>query len=388
MVARRRTKVLLGVACAATVAYLAAPYVIERRLRARLVELGFADARFDVTSIGLDHVRLANVHLADGLDLGTVEIDPSIELLWSTPERVTVREARVSTESLRRARATLAASGRIDAPAGRTVLDIDITVRDPGSADWNVHGRGTIVVGRDVMLEDAHVDASVAHASQSPVEITNATLAADVSGSLSTLGLEAHGELRADRVQAGPLELTHTVVPFTLSAGGISLGAATASLFGGEITSEPIVYGSAPSVTLHARGLRLAELVREVPRMRAQGALDGELVLGLTDGVVTPLHGRVFARSPGTLEVGDAAWRERITRTQSQSPLALHARIADALSSFRYESLDLELAAPGAATELRLATRGRGLHNDQDIEVVVNVNGVRDAAARWSGGLE
>ncbi len=88
------------------VAWVLAPHALSElvtwQLRDTLATHGFPDARFRVVAVERDRIELAEVELAPGLALGSVEIDAGISLLWREPKVVSIRGAHVHAEVLAR----------------------------------------------------------------------------------------------------------------------------------------------------------------------------------------------------------------------------------------------------------------------------------------------
>jgi hypothetical protein len=368
VVIRRRIKLAIGVACAGVTAYVALPTLVEHRIRSRLVERGFPEARLEVASVGLDHLQLRNVHLAEGLDLGSLVLDRGVSLLWRDVNEVSIDHANVSAAALARvaqglpggsgslpfkrariASSTLEVAGkptRVAATAASkgNALDISIEIRDPSAGGWSAAAQGRVVVGN----------------------------------AKSKSKLTATGTATIDRVHVGPLELEQLTVPFSYDADGLRVSA-TASTYGGELALDPVVLDRSLDLVVHARGLSLAELLRPTKHMTGTGLVDGRVALRV-DAMGWSLHdGELHARAPGALRVGDAR------ALQMQSPFALQTRVANALTDFQYDALSLELAPPGADTELRLSTRGRGRRNHQELDIAIKVHGARAFATRLPG---
>ena len=110
---------VLGVVC--LVARAALPWLVTRAVRGELAARGFPDARFEVASVGIDHLRLTGVWLEDGLALGEVELDAGPSLLWRAPQHATVRHARIAPRA--RSGGTSVASPRSDLPIGQLRLE-------------------------------------------------------------------------------------------------------------------------------------------------------------------------------------------------------------------------------------------------------------------------
>src|SRR5690606_6456560 len=76
------------------------PALAGRGVARALADGGYPDARFEVERVGLDRLQLRGVHLADGVDLGEVELDVGLSALWGDrPARATVRGARVALDA-------------------------------------------------------------------------------------------------------------------------------------------------------------------------------------------------------------------------------------------------------------------------------------------------
>ncbi len=92
------------VACALGIVHrYVLPELVALELRRELHARGFTRARLHVANLGLDHITLGGVSLGDGLELGEVEIEAGLSLLWRRrADVVTVRGARVSAAALER----------------------------------------------------------------------------------------------------------------------------------------------------------------------------------------------------------------------------------------------------------------------------------------------
>ncbi len=412
MVVRRRIKVALGVACAgALAAYVALPRVLEHRIRARLVERGFPEARLEVASLGLGHLELRNVHLQDGIELGSLELNRGVSLLWRGIDEVAVENAHVSTESLARARPR-AQRTKSKAPpfrraslkdsildiegtptevegaaaANGTSLEITLSVRDPSERGFSAEARGRLVWDDGVMLENGHIDVTLPHQQVGSATITNGSLEAKVSGDLSELELRGSGTARVGRIEASALDIAAVTVPFTFDHHGVRIAKARASAAGGVLTIDPFVLRDAPfDVVLRAKGLRLGSLLQPTRRVTGTGVLDGYLALRFDGDELLIDRGELKARQSGTIRVSDPGLRKRVGA--AQSPFAVQKNVVNALTDFRYNTLKLELAPPGAGKELALSTRGRGRRNRQELDIAIAVRGVREVVARRIGAV-
>lgn len=412
MVVRRRTKVALAVACAGAIAgYVALPRVLEQRIRARLVDRGFPDATVEVASLGLGHLELRNVHLQDGIDLGSLELNRGVSLLWRGVDEVSIEHAHVSTASLARTRPTTqrttskgppfrrasVKNSTLDiegipaevagvAAANGTSLEITVSVRDPSERGWSAEARGRLVWDDGVMLENGHVDVTVPHQRLGSATITKGSLEANVSGDLSRFELRGSGTARIGRIEASALDIAAVTVPFRFDHRGVRITKARASAAGGELTLDPFVVRDAPfDIVLRARGLRLGSLLQPTRRVTGTGVLDGYLAMRVDDGELSLGRGELRARSTGTIRVSDPDWRKRVGA--AQSPFAVQANVVNALTDFRYHTLELALGPPGASKELALSARGRGRRNRQELDIAIGVRGVREVVTRRIGAM-
>ena len=342
-------------------------------LRAKLADCGFPDARLQVASIGLHHLLLRDVHLSEGLDLGTVQLDGGVSLLWRDADQVGITGANVVVDkvtapvpkrkrkhdgampfktvhiagsTIQLGKQTGQVTGTVSADKG--ALDVSISVRDPGKHGWSANASGRVTWGTDV------------------------TVAGRV-------------DLAIPRYEAGPFTLTDIQVPATIDARGIRVSNARAKIAGGQVSFDGVAEtGKAPDLVLRARGIRLADLLGPTKRMSGTGVIDGEVALRADGDGVSIKRGEFHARTPGTLQVTDAALRDRVAAMKG--PFSLRATLGAALMDFRYDTLTAELAAPGSGPELRVATKGRGRRNKQELDISIGVRGVRDASARVLGG--
>lgn len=410
----RRTKAVAIAALVGCVgAYTLMPSIVEHHIRTTLVERGFPEASLRVANIGLGRLALRDVHLAPGLDLGAVDLDRGLSLLWRDVHDVSIRDARVTETALVQAArdrkpkkrdSSKAPFARLrvkdsvvhvrdtDADIDGTVaasggaFDVRVTVTDPSPKGWSVEGRGRVVVGKDVTLENGHVDVVVTRESVGSATISDATLRADVAGNLSALELAGSGELRSGRVNLGPIELARLYVPFAFGSDYLQLKSGTASVYGGELAVEPTTLRAASaSVSLRARGLQLEHMLVPTKRLTGSGVIDGSASIALGKSGWQLLRAELHARDSGTLRVNDPSLQR--AATTPDSPFAVQKAIANALTDFRFHALSATLTSPAENTELKVATRGRGRRNQQELDISIAVRGARDALARLLEGV-
>jgi hypothetical protein len=414
--ASRRIKIALAIAGGCAVAYALLPVIVADRVHHALDARGFPEATFDVAAIGLDHLRLRDVHLAPGADIAEVELDRGLSLLWRDLDDITLRGARISTEALASIGSGVRASsggaprfGRVavedavvtregqsaavdgSASARGDGLDLEVTIREPVPRGWTVKARGHVVLGRgtgrDIELERGHVELDLPRRDVGGVRVERASLSAVAAGNLSTMDLTAKGTARGN-VSVGSLSVTGARVPFSYDREGLHVRGARAKVSGGELAFEPFTIGKGRStIVARARGLQLRTLAGATGRLSATGLVDGDISLVLDDTGLNVRRASLRARDGGTLKVLDSEWRARIAKLQS--PLAVHAAIAGALSDFEFSELAAELAPrTGAGPDLRVTTRGRGRRNHQPLDIAIAIRGFRDALPRLTRGTQ
>ena len=176
------------------------------------------------------------------------------------------------------------------------------------------------------------------------------------------------GELRAHRAGAA----------WTLDAG-------RSQALGGELTVEPIdaAVGRPLDLVIHVRGVDLHRVLASFAHGRAdgRGALDGEIAIRIAGTGASLQHAALRARPRGTLQLSDPAWRSQASA--SATGLALHQRIAATLAEFEYLRLAAVLHPAGSDPDVQITTAGRGKRIAQDLDLTINLRGVRGAARLW-----
>jgi hypothetical protein len=376
VVKRRWIKITVAaVGVCSACGYLALPALVGRHVRSELADRGFPHASLNVASVGLHHLKLRDVHLQEGLDLGTVSFDRGVSLLWRDVDQVAISGAHVDVDAVTAHPPVIPPSKDESGPDFKTLhvadstiqlgsrrgqvngtvsadkgaYDVTVSVRDPAKGGWSAKGAGRVSWGKRV----------------------------SVAGKV---------DLSIPSYEAGPLTLTQIQIPATIDDRGIRVANARAKVAGGEVSLDAVAStGKAPDVTIRVRGLRLADLLGPSKRVSGTGLIDGDISLRLDDDGVWVEHGMLAARTPGTLQVTDVALRKRLA--EETGPFSLRATLAATLLDFRYDTLTAQLAAPGKkGSELRLALKGRGRTNKQELDIAIGVHGVRDASARVLGG--
>ncbi|HEU4732546.1 MAG TPA: YdbH domain-containing protein [Kofleriaceae bacterium] len=193
----------------------------------------------------------------------------------------------------------------------------------------------------------------------------------------------------------GPVELGPGEIWFHCARGRWMLDHGRSAALGGELTIDPSAGppSAGPSaghpasqptgeLVLRARGLDLHRVLAWFAHGHADGTglLDGELAIRLGDAGLWVTRGALQARHAGNLRLSDPAWRARASA--SATGFALHQRIAATLSDFEYAHLTAVLHPAGADPELQVTTQGRGKRVAQELDLVINLRGVRDVARR------
>lgn len=295
-------------------------------------------------------------------------------------------------------------------------LDVTWTAHDPDRASWSARGAGRVTYdGATLALADGTTHVDIDDAVIGGRRFTATTVRAEVTGDLTRQELVARGTMRARRVDASSYVLRDASLPFAIRATRVAEGY--------QITSaEPFVIAAAGAdlelrgkrvpfedTTITARGaialgrtriaagsprdqrsermhLRLG--LRDVSlepllqvatdgRLQGTGVLDGHLDIEVAPRTWAITKGALRARGHGALRVTDASLRRRAA--SGATGLAVHQRIAAALTEFEYTRLDLVL---GEDPDLRVSMFGRGKRVQQEIDLVMDIRGVRRVADR------
>ncbi|HSK04245.1 MAG TPA: hypothetical protein VK932_23490, partial [Kofleriaceae bacterium] len=260
------------IACGWLADRYALPALAGHGVRDALARGGYPGARFEVGHVGLDRVHLRDVHLADGVDLGEVELDVGISALWGDrPARATVRGARIALDAVPPARGDAAASSPIrrvrieDAEltrggdratvrgdislagpfaanlratgvriGGVAALDAALRVREAGrgryaaawelrGGSWTARGEGALAVGAGgPALVHSRTELRAGALRSGAVSLEGVPASIDLAGPLAALA--ARGDARADRAEiagrTARVTLRDVRVPIALEARG------------------------------------------------------------------------------------------------------------------------------------------------------------------------
>jgi hypothetical protein len=184
----------------------------------------------------------------------------------------------------------------------------------------------------------------------------------------------------------GPIELDAGELRVHRSQAGWSVDGGRAQALGGELVVEPAA--AAPDrpldLVIHGHALELHRVLAAVAHGRADGSgpLDGELVLRIAGTGVSLQRAALRGRPRGTLQLSDPAWRARVSVSASAPGFVVHQRIAAALSDFEYLQLAAALRPAGSDPDLQITVQGRGRRIAQDLDLTINLRGLRSAARR------
>jgi hypothetical protein len=359
------------------------------------VSVSVGDRSFEVGDIGWSarHVRVDGAVLADAV--GTIGSDR--EVAWRARELVargvTARapSGTVNNEGVRwRAEELTFGEASVRVASG--------TIARNGTIDWVAESaRWGDAVGRrpsGTAMASGHTVVRAASARWQGVEIS--APAATVSGRTVTWSARAvrRGDGVLDEV-SGSSELDtgmHLVSWGAAHSNGLALGAGiiklamrndrisitrgAVSAYGGRFVlarSTPID----ADVVLEVRGIQLDNVLRALStRARGTGVLDGLVVLraGEIERVDLASRGR------GAFQIGERRWIDHAVASVAAGNVAVLERIGGALADFEFTRLALNLTPHSAGPSLRVSVHGTGQRVAQELDVIVNVRGLREAA--------
>lgn len=199
--------------------------------------------------------------------------------------------------------------------------------------------------------------------SASRVQLDGLTGTVDLASNVHEIGWQ--------QLAVSKLALDRGTATLRVDGDRIAVSSARAGFAGGELSIAPFTYtGAATALTVRVNGVSANRLLPR--RVRATGAIDGELRVALADAGVSLESGELHSRGGGRIQVIDRA----LTKDTG-----LAQRVTDTLGDFHYDTIGATLRAPGADPELRVVARGRGVAVAQELALDVNIRGVRDALA-------
>lgn len=360
-------RALLAVSMTALALHAIVPDIVRWRAKSALADRGFPDAKLDVTHVGVGDVELGDVQLAPGLALGDVSFDAGLSMLWGArPTTARVRGAVVRPGG---------ASGSTTSLPALPLDDLEIADSTIAIGDARISFAGKIT--------PAQVDLVAKTPQLALGGLTLTDVVATAHGPLGAIDTCATGQLDGSTVRAcGTIAYTpgKTVT--------LHVRDARVTAFGGTLQVAPFdaTPGQPFEVTVRARGIALQRVLAAIGRGKVEGTgvLDGELAIRVTAADATLVRAELHARGGGTIRVADASWRKALAPAASND---LTNRITHALGDFQFADLSARLAPPGSDVELALTAHGRGATVPQDIDLAVNLRGVRAAAHRLTKEL-
>lgn len=195
--------------------YVGLPWLAHSRVKHALANAGFPAATFEIISVGLDRIRLRNVHLDDGLDLGDLDLKAGVSLLWRDDlGPLSVRGARIQASAIAR----LVELGHSDpgatsagaAQALPSALHLTDCVLDTDIAQFIVDGTIPLAptggdLKLDVRAETFKLDAAVLEHATATLRTEPDGIRACIAGSMPTIGasFDLCGKLASARRDEG-----------------------------------------------------------------------------------------------------------------------------------------------------------------------------------------
>jgi hypothetical protein len=304
-------------ACSWLADHHALPALAGRSVRRALADGGYPDARFEVEHVGLDRVRLRDVRLAAGIELGEVELDVGVSALWGDrPAQATVRGARISLDAIKPGGGGGAAGRppvdrvrveRAELTSGRDRVTVTGEISLAGGLAVDLRATGARIGGHAV--DEIVVRARAAGGGYDAAwELRGAGWTAHGAGSLAwragRLGL-AHGrtELRARSLRAGDVWLEGVEVALDLA------GPLDALDVRGDARADRAGL-AAPAAALTLHDVRLPIAVRARHAGGALAVLGRAMVARAGEATLVAAGHRVRATELA-IELGEAGGEER-----------------------------------------------------------------------------
>lgn len=208
--------------------------------------------------------------------------------------------------------------------------------------------------------------------------MTRGSLALDDIAGTSRLDAGTH-LVAWSAARAGKLAFGTGMVSLASREGQVSLARGAVSAYGGVITLARTTRLDS-AIVLDVRGIQLDAVLRAFPgRASGTGSLDGSIEVrprGET-GELEIARFELASRTRGTFQIGDRSWVDHAVASLAVGYVAVPERIGGALADFAFTRLAVVLA-PGST--LRVSVHGAGRRVPQQLDLVVNVRGLREAA--------
>lgn len=231
------------------------------------------------------------------------------------------------------------------------------------------------VAHADVRLHDCVISLGGARAVVNGTISPSIRLSARIALGSARIDATASGSLASLDVR-GTLHAAGIAIPFSghASPRAHRIDSLVATVLGADVSIDPVtLHLDAPNeIALHVRGLPLQRVLPD--KLQATGVLDGEIAIAIDAHGAALRTGELHARAPGRLRVTDTSWLP--------DGEGVKHRLAATLADFAYAQLAIALAPRGDDPDVQLAIRGRGTTIAQDLDLVINVHGVRDVVPR------
>jgi hypothetical protein len=241
------------------------------------------------------------------------------------------------------------------------------------SGDVEVHAE--LVRWRDAEMSGPTVTLSNGVVMWSARSVTRGSLALDDIAGTSTLDAGTHLVSWAT-ARAGKLAFGAGIFNLASKGDRISITRGSVTAYGGLITlarTTPLE----SALVLDVRGVRLAAILGAFSdRAGGTGSLDGSMVV--RDGEIERID--LSSRARGTFQVGDRSWVDQAVASLAAGAVGVRERIGGALADFAFTRLAVVLASSTNGPTLRVTVHGTGRRVPQELDLVVNVRGLREAA--------
>ena len=186
-----------------------------------------------------------------------------------------------------------------------------------------------------------------------------------------------------------PVDVEDGAIAFRMVPDGVRIEHGRLRALGAELSTGAVTIGAGSvDLAIDARGLDLAQVLAIVGRGRveASGLLDGQVAVRADDHGLAITSAALRSRHAGGIRVPAFDWSKQALA--SVTGIALHSRIVATLADFAYDRLSIELHPRGAEPEARVVMSGHAKRLAQELDLVVNLRGVRDVTQELIGRVE
>ena len=330
-------------------------------------------------------------------------------IAWTHGGAIRIERSHVELQLAERPTAAVAATGarmRIDASGSLSQLDLEVTGEARASAlevgAVHVQDAALPIAVRATTDEDGTLvisprGAIVARAQQASLRIGGRTLA------VADPELVVHDErpfsigaflgdvhvLSWSALSGLPIAVEEGAIGLRMLPGGVRVEHGRLRALGAELSTEAVTFdGRLVDVAIDARGLDLAQVLAILGRGRvmATGVLDGQVVIRADDHGLAIRSATLRSRHAGVIRMPSFDWSKQAL--VSVTGIALHSRILATLADFAYDRLAIEMQPRGADPEARVVMSGHAKRLAQELDLVVNLRGVRDVTQELISRVE